>query len=78
MVDYYINYLGLDYPRSFTLWINYPSGYGHLSLADICRHHRNGDNTQDAHDSDDDGQQSARNDRGDGEGAAPTVRMVEG
>ena len=32
----------------------------------------------DAHDSDDDGQQSARNDRGDGEGVAPTVREVEG
>ena len=29
-------------------------------------------------DSDDDGQQSARNDRGDGEGAAPTVRLVKG
>ena len=29
-------------------------------------------------DSDDDGQQSARNDHGDGEGAALTVRMVEG
>ncbi len=32
----------------------------------------------DAHDSDDGGQQSARNDRGDGEGVAPTVWEVEG
>ncbi len=31
-----------------------------------------------AHDSDDDGQQSARNDRGDGERVASTVREVEG